>query len=312
MGKGGKPRGIHVAVAPTLEELPKRRSVENGPIMLKKLLTAGAAVSLLAIGLGPVSAAEEAGNNLSVPAIFVPSVGVGTPTCTAGDDTVLPTAGQEDPVDGAFPGYWLQGEDVWQADCMTAPGDTVTARAEWGDNLTSAPLKAGTPIRTEVGLLADATLNPMTGFDVEKLTPLLEDRYATYGTNDGSGIASYPEVRVWNSGARLKIVRDADALVVYDGLFTAELNSTGRVVYGYNWQKPLAGEYTVTFYAPTVTLGSADAGTLFDSDSDGYVDSVSITVNVGNKGGGGGGGGGRPIDPPGGGGGGGGGGGPRR
>ena len=169
--------------------------------MLKKLLTAGAAVSLLAIGLGPVNAAEEAGNNLSVPAIFVPSVGVGTPSCTADDDTVLPTAGAEDPVDGAFPGYWIQGEDVWQADCATAADNTVTAGAEWGDNLTSAPLKAGTPIRTEIGLLADATAYPMTGFGVDKLTPDLEDRYATYGTNDGSGITPYTEVRVWNAGA---------------------------------------------------------------------------------------------------------------
>lgn len=270
--------------------------------MLKKLLTAGAAVSLLAMGLGPVSAAEEAGNNLSVPAIFVPSVGVGTPTCTADDDTVLPTAGQEDPVDGAFPGYWLQGEDVWQADCATAADDTITAGAEWGDNLTSAPLKAGTPIRTEIGLLADATAYPMTGFGVDKLTPDLEDRYATYGTNDGSGIAPYDEVRVWNADATLSIVSSA-GLVVYDGPFTAEINSTGRVVYGYNWQKPLTGDYTITFHAPTVLLSSTDAGILVDSDADGDFDSVKLTVAVGNKGGGGGGGG-KPVDPPGGGGGG--------
>ena len=265
--------------------------------MLKKVLTAGAAVSLLAIGLGPVNAAEEAGNNLSVPAIFVPSVGVGTSSCTAGDDTVLPTPGQEDPADGAFPGYWIQGEDLWQADCATAAANTVTAGAEWGDNLTNAPLKAGTPIRTEIGLLADAAASPMTGFGVDKLTPSLEDRYATYGTNDGSGIASYPEVRVWNAGATLSIVRNTDDFVVYDGLFTAEINSTGRVVYGYNWQKPTAGEYTVTFHAPTVILGSTDAGTLVDSDADGDLDSVELTVNVGNKGGGGGGGGGGGQGP---------------
>ncbi|HEU4513326.1 MAG TPA: hypothetical protein VFR87_09495 [Nocardioidaceae bacterium] len=269
--------------------------------MLKKLLTAGAAVSLLAIGLGPVSAAEEAGNNLSVPAIFVPSVGLAGPTCDATDNTLLPDPAT---VSTVYPGYWIQGEDVWQADCMTAADNTITAGAEWGDNLTNAPLKAGTPIRTEIGLLADAATYPMTGFGVDKLTPELEDRYATYGTNDGSGIASYPEVRVWNAGATLSIVSSA-GLVVYDGPFTAEINSTGRVVYGYNWQKPLTGDYTITFHAPTVLLSTTDAGTLFDSDADGDYDSVKLTVTVGNKGGGGGGGG-RPVDPPGGGGGGGG------
>lgn len=267
--------------------------------MLKKLLTAGAVVSLLVIGLGPVSAAEdeEGGNNLSVPAIFVPSVGVGTPICTAEDDTVLPDPAE---VSTLYEGYWIQGEASWQADCMTA--DTATAGLEWGDNLTSAPLKAGTPIRTEVGLLAPAAAQTMTGFDVEKLTPEELDRYATYGTNDGSGITNYPEVRVWDTGANLKI-ESSNGLVVFDGDYTAEINSTGRVVYGYNWQKPLSGDYTITFYAPTVDLTSTDAGVLVDVDDDGTFDAVELEVTVGMKGGGGGGGG-KPVDPPGGGGGG--------
>lgn len=266
--------------------------------MLKKLLTAAAAVSLMLLGLGPMNAAaEETGNNLSVPAIFVPGVGVGTPICTAEDNTDLP-----DPleVSSLYPGYWIQGEATWQADCTTA--DAATAGLEWGDNLTSAPLKAGTPIRTEVGLLAPTTAHTMTGFEVEKLTPEELDRYATYGTDDGSGIANYPEVRVWNAGAQLSIV-SSNGLEVYDGEYTAEINSTGRVVYGYNWQKPLSGDYTITFYVPDVTLASTDAGTLVDSDGDGAYDSVELDVTVGMKGGGGGGGG-KPVDPPGGGGGG--------
>ncbi|MEZ5260742.1 MAG: hypothetical protein R2755_02965 [Acidimicrobiales bacterium] len=60
--------------------------------------------------------------------------------------------------------------------------------AEWGDNLTGAPLKQRTPIRVEVGLLDGAAAGSMTGFDVDNLTPTLLDRYATYGTNDASGI----------------------------------------------------------------------------------------------------------------------------
>jgi hypothetical protein len=90
-------------------------------------------------------------------------------------------------VDGPFdeyPGYWIQGEDTWQADCMTALANSVEVEAEWGDNLTSAPLKQRTPIRVEIGLLANAASYPMTGFEVEKLTPELLDRYATYGTKE--------------------------------------------------------------------------------------------------------------------------------
>lgn len=151
------------------------------------------AVTALAAPLAsPALAAKPPGvgedtvvNNLSVPAIFVPTVGITGPTCTALDDTVLPDPAQQST---EFPGYWVQGQATWQADCQTAPVDTIAVTAEWGDNLTSAPLKQRTPIRVEIGLLADASLFPMTGFEVEKLTPELLDRFATYGTNDGLGI----------------------------------------------------------------------------------------------------------------------------
>ena len=202
---------------------------------------------------GPPLPGEETTNNLSVPAIFVPSVGVGTPTCTVDDDTVY-----LDPLEMsvAFPGYYIQGEATWQADCGTAAIDTVTATAAWGDNLTSAPLKQRTPIRVEMGLMADALTYQMTGFSVVKLTDEL-DRLATYGT-DGVPVSPFGEVRVWNAGAQLKISNDA-GVVVYDGPYTAEINSTGRVVYGYNWQKPVAGTYTIAFYAPEFQHGVREA-----------------------------------------------------
>lgn len=162
---------------------------------------------------------------------------------------------------------------------------TVEVTADWGDNLTSAPLKAGTPIRTEMGLIAtllnDAALPDMTGYTVYKLTDEL-DRLATYGTTDDQ-VTPYPEVRAWDAGARLKIER-SDGFVVYDGPFTAEINSTGRVVYGYNWQKPLAGTYTITFTAPNVeatAIAAGDNGTIVDPHT------VTIEVNVASKAGGG-------------------------
>ncbi|MEZ5234537.1 MAG: hypothetical protein R2749_17790 [Acidimicrobiales bacterium] len=244
--------------------------------------------ALAAAGLGltaaqPVDAQEEAANNLSVPALFVPSVGLSGPSCTSGDDTILP-----DPADlsTTYPGYWIQGDATWQADCDVAAAGALSVTAEWGDNLTGAPLKQRTPIRVEVGLLDGAAAGSMTGFDVDNLTPTLLDRYATYGTNDASGIPGYGEVRVWDAGASLRIERD-DGLVVYDGPFSAEINSTGRVVYGFNWQKPAAGAYTITFSAPNVAVTGVDAGTIVDTHTNTL--DVNVALSAGRGGGGGGG-----------------------
>lgn len=243
---------------------------------MKALIKTVVLTVVLALSLGlqvaPVRAAEdETGNNLSVPAVFVPSVGVGSPTCTGGDDTVS-AAGYQEEFGGTL--YYIQGEATWQADCETASDATV--RLEWGDNLTNAPLKAGTPIRVEVGLLAAGDYS-MTGFTVIKLTNE-PDRLATYGTI-GTEIDPYPEVRVWNQGATLRIER-SDGAVVYSGSYTAEINATGRVVYGYNWKKPTLGTYTITFHAPTVTITGKDAGTIVDDHT------VELTVTVKAKGGG--------------------------
>lgn len=245
---------------------------------------------------GPPPGAEEepteGANSLSVPAIFVPDT-TGAPTLNFPCGTAVApsevvtnlTTYFAAPLAPAPAGdYYIQGEAKWQASCAT-DADGLDVGAEWGDNLQSAPLKQGTPIRVEIGLLAsDLLAEPaasMTGFMIYKLTDEL-DRYATYGTL-GVGQTPYSEVRVWDSGVHLTI---AGPMVVYDGPFTAEVNSTGRVVYGYNWAKPVAGTYTITVSAPGVTIVSADGGTIADAHT------VTITVNVASQSGGGGGGGG--------------------
>ena len=258
-----------------------------GAVGLALLATAGVA--------GTAMAAEEGGgNNLSVPAIFVPSVGLAGPVCTDGVDAKAVTGELGILVDGVLehPGYYVQGDDIWQAECDVAADDTVSATAEWGDNLTNAPLKQRTPVRVEIGLIGSSA-TPMGGYLVEKLDPELDDRYSHYGTQ-ASEPQPLSEVRVWNAGTTLKIYRDSDDLKVYDGPFTAEINSTGRVVYGYNWQKPLAGTYTLTVSTPTVLLVGKDAGELVDSDADGDFDTVTLSVEVAVKAGGGKGGG-KPV-----------------
>jgi len=241
----------------------------------------------------PHPPAEETGtNNLSVPAIFVPSA-AGSPftgTCTTGDDSVVPAGVKGIVVDGVLehPDYYIQGDDTWQADCSNVAADnTLTVNAEWGDNLTSAPLKAGTPIRVEIGFLADPTAFSMPGYEVVKLDPTLLDRESHYGTL-GNEVAAFGEVRVWNSGVTLDI-RSSDSTVVDEDPFSAEINATGRVVYGFNWQNPVAGTYTITVTAPTISIDETDAG---DVSADHHT--VTLAVTVGNKGGGGGGKGGRP------------------
>lgn len=249
----------------------------------------------------PGEEGDEAGNNLSVPAFFVPDT-TGSPfagTCTTGDDSLdpVPPMGVDLDGDGVYDehlAYYVQGVTTWQADCATAAVDTLTVGAEWGDNLTNAPLKARTPIRTEIGFIADAAAFPMPGYVVDKLDPSLLDRESHYGTL-GNEVASFPEVRVWNSGVTLDIRSTDGTIVVADRVaYVAEVNSTGRIVYGFNWQNPVAGEYTVTVTTSGIALGSTDAGTLVDTDGDGDFETVKLTVNVGNKGGGGGGAGGRP------------------
>ncbi len=197
-------------------------------------------------------------------------------TCEdAVDPTGAPLSGYE------VAGYdYVQGIHDWKAQCTTA--SSATATVDWGDNLEggeeSAALTSGTPIRVEVGLIDNSSAQ-MTGYDVIELQPRMLDRESAYGTaatgTPETGFTPNPstpfhEVRVYDAAAMMSIVRD-DGIVVYSGKATAEANSTGQVVYGYNWGAsvhgvkvlPEAGNYTLTFTAPGVTLnGGTDTPTL--------------------------------------------------
>lgn len=203
----------------------------------------------------------ETSNNLSVPTVFVPGT-TGAPTlnypCGAsvaptGETTYLealePTTNLPD---GRVAGdYYLQGEDKWQAGCATADAGTVSATGDWGDNLEGdAALKVGSPVRVEI-LLTTATPPSgmdLTGYTVVKLTDQL-DRDATYGTIGTP--EQFATVGVWASDSKLTLdgPGTADQALVPMG---AEVNATGKVVYGYNWRPSVAGTYTLTFEAPSV------------------------------------------------------------
>lgn len=252
-------------------------------------VTLGIAVSAMAKGPPPgkgPGGGETAGNNLSVPAIFVPtSTTAGAPTLrVACALTPKDPTGDKSPV---YTDYWLQQTDAtWGASCADADAATVTA--DWGDNLTTSPqIRTGKPIRVEVGLL-DPSATGMTGYVVTNLTPTVEDRNAVYGT-DGTtfttGDAGAPETRVWDSGAHLTITNSSGENVV-DQAMVAEINSTGAVVYGFNWgskgrvNTPAPGTYTLTFttsVATTIT-GIADTAALNVPTWSDHSTSLTITL----------------------------------
>lgn len=254
-------------------------------------------VLAMALPLGALAKgkpATEATNNLSVPTIMVAGGGFTGVTCGTAEipSVLVPPTGT--PLSG-FPDdpaayYYVQGVHKWQAQCYaTATMGSVTA--EWGDNLSGdAKLKVGSPIRVELGLF-NATGAAMDGYTVEKLDETALDRAAPYGTVAASGeldapatVTSFTKVRVFDGTATFSIQNVATGTyVVQPGTkASAEINSTGNVVYGYNLRVSAVGEYVITYSTPSVTIIGTDAGDFTDNSV-----SLGITVIAGGGGGGG-------------------------
>jgi hypothetical protein len=232
-------------------------------------------------------------NNLSVPTIMIgnPFTGVIAPLTIPTYPTGTPMTGYSiDPT--AY--YYVQGVHTWQG--TTDIATTATATAEWGDNLAGdAKLKVGKPIRVELGLFDDTGLQ-MEGFTVVKLEPEKLDREAKYGTlatSDGVGgwfaTAENIPVRVFDNGVTFSVKNVATGEYVVDpgSNPTAEINATGKVVYGYNLRVYAVGEYDITFVIPSVDITGVDVGD-YTTDPLGP-DTVTLTINVTTGGGGGGG-----------------------
>lgn len=235
-------------------------------------------------------------NNLSTPTIMLNDGGFTGVTATEGNDLVPPTGL---PLTGyEVPGYYyVQGVHKWQCDAISVETISKTATAEWGDNLAGdAKLKVGQPIRVELGLFDDTGLM-MDGFNVIKLEPSKLDRESAYGfeaTSDGYGgyfatPVSLP-ARVFDDEVTFSVKNVATGLyVVPEGTNpTAEINATGKVVYGYNLRVTSIGQYEITFTIPNVNITGVDAGT-FTFDQYGP-DKVTLVIDViaGGSGGGGG------------------------
>ncbi len=232
--------------------------------------------------------------NLSVPAIFVDDDPFGLTCGDATEPTGTPLTGY--PIGDGY--YFVQGTHTWQAQCLEGQL-SATAVAKWGDNLAGdAKLKVGKPIRVEIGL--DAGDQSMAGWVVDKLEPDALDRLAAYGIEasqvDGVWASpptqAFPETRVWTPGARLRVypAGNPDQAVV-DETAGAEINATGRVVYGYNLRVADIGIYTLEYTFPDVEVTGVNHTGEFEFDAVTFESKVTIDILVVPAGGGGGGGG---------------------
>jgi hypothetical protein len=185
----------------------------------------------------------------------------------------------------------------------------VAVLGKWGDNLAggSASLKVGSPIRVELVLWDGAGVAAgQDGYFVIKLEPNELDRASDYGhLADGSPDSGFspnaytvgdllPDggifgAVVFDPNARLRIEQMVDGVAVnpavYNGTASGEINSTGKIVYGYNLRVTSAGTYRITYSFNNVSFaGPCNAGTCDGNEA--YLDIVVA--------GGGGGGGGKP------------------
>ena len=276
--------------------------------MKKAMIYAGllvGAASLIALPLhaapppGKGKPPSEAAQNLSVPTIMIGGA-VGGLLCGTPDlpsqlvpPTGTPSTGYE--TEGY---YWVQKVHKWQAQCFNDVEALVFGA--WGDNLEGdAKLKVGSPIRVEIvlqNLTAYPLISTLQGYDVIKLEPSKLDRDSAYGHTAGSPEAGFDDFPV-GLGSGSWLVHDAGITFSVQntdtGVYavppgtkpTAEINATGKVVYGYNLRVGVAGPYRIQFTSsPLVDFSGVDAGGQIDAKN------VYIDINVVQGGGGGGGG----------------------
>lgn len=263
---------------------------------------------------------ETAGNNLSMPTKFVPGNSPDQPspritcpvvlTAPSGTPTSLDpppiTDNDGNTVDLPQADYFLQKTDsTWSGDCVYDSATTVTATTKWGDNLVGdGQLSARKPIRVEMSLTENNGTEDHQGYKVWKLTDE-EDRFATYGTRGATDLLTGLPYMVFDSGAQFSIDKctnssaagcDVWTPLINKGPMSAEINSTGKVVWGYNWgvstkgvkQTPDAGTYRLRFYANTTTITqNADAkATMCVTDpSEDNCSEVIVTLTAGGGGG---------------------------
>ena len=250
----------------------------------------------------PVPVTEGLGNNLSFPVVFADGYGVGGDTI--GDDPnpwlntgtgLRPSSTETFPEFPFFDGdssivkntvtwYPQKTRSTWQAEWRNGAGEEQEVIADWGDNLRSQSFNTNSVVRVEMTLVQDTSTSDasdtMTGYEMDSLEGSRRDE--VMGTN---AVQVQSNVRsVYTVSARIrmqKLVQQGGAvddtvsgvdLAVADafgvdgpGGFGAEVNVSGKVIYGYVWQlrnsglspTDRAGWWRITFELdPTTTIGA--------------------------------------------------------
>jgi hypothetical protein len=246
------------------------------------------------------------GNNLSVPVIFASGVGVtGTVISTADVTTTglrpnntqlqyaplyselawsrltLPTIG----------GYYCQNtENTWMAQWTnnTVGGADIPANAFWGDNITNQQWNVSSVIRVETELQPQTIPTDLEGFNMPYASGSNKNEIkCTDGSTFLTSTVAPPTI--FSATARLTIQKlegqgGAVACTYFDGstadkfgndgpgFYGAEVNVSGKVMYGYNWMlnrtlpascagQAKAGWWRLTFWVDDTRTGVASGNT---------------------------------------------------
>lgn len=247
------------------------------------------ASSLIMAPTGSAAEEETAGNNLAFPVLWSEADYTlplrGTMLETTVDGVLMDCS--DETADATDKGAIQKDENnLWQAENIVSPGNMVS-NLDWGDNIEVKDWNVGNPVRIETALYADRTEDPMTGYlmcHVEGRGPGeiwgAQVEQAMGGMGGGATLIDYEstEALVYTAGARLTIQRiDEGATPTWDaaqhrwvgqgvadpefngavhektsdgpGSYGAEINVSGKVVFGFNWQTDglFNGEYRITF-----------------------------------------------------------------
>lgn len=205
------------------------------------------------------SAQEEGQNNVSYPYLYT-GAPVKVDTTFWWDSTNVP-----DSADGL---YYLQGgSNYWNAQAAPYAGESLMG-IDWGDNMAQA-WPEGSKIRIEAVLFASSAA--MGGWEMISLGGA--NRLEVWAATGAEAWSTTPTVF---TPAWITIAPSGGGDPIMDGPFSAEVNASGKVIYGTQWDTAIDA-YGEGFFDVTVTFPDLA-----------YSEMLTMTIGTGRGGGGGG------------------------
>jgi len=213
----------------------------------------------------PPGGDEGYGNNLSFPVVLAEGYGIGGLPV---DGTVLPyldyntgfrptTADIVDPFPYFDPAsaYELDGTtyyeqksaSTWQAEWVDGSGGPQQVAVLWGDNLVSTSFNTDSVIRVETVLTQNISDSPMTAYTMQSLYGTKRDEMfgtdtTTYESDERTLYTVLGHLKVQKIDGLGNVVCTHFDKAVYEsfgldgpGGFSAEINTSGKLLFGYIW-----------------------------------------------------------------------------